>query len=133
MKVEVNLDSSSVIIKRRGLDRRGRIQALFTSECARYMDPYVPMQSGVLKNRRMLGPDYVLYNSPYAHYQHEGLLMVAPNGSAWAKLGEPKHYTHPPRSLTYAGAPKRGAYWEVRMWADKRRVLLRLIERAIHT
>ena len=87
MRVDVKLDSNDTMLKRRGLNPSGRVQRLMTTECARQMDPYVPMRQGT--------------------------------GSAYAKSGEPKKYVSPPKDLQYHGAPKRGPYWDKRMWADK--------------
>lgn len=45
---------------------------------ANYMEPYVPMQEGVLAHNVEVTPEYVHYLSPYAHYQWEGL-VYGPN------------------------------------------------------
>ena len=120
MKVEVKMDSVGAILRRRGLETGGRVQRLFTAECARQMDPYVPMRQGTLKNTRYIGVDYVEYKGPYAHYQYIGKLMVGINtGSAYAKSGEPKKYASPPKDLQYHGSQKRGPLWDKRMWSDK--------------
>lgn len=120
MKVDVQLDSVGRMLSRRGLDKGGRVQQMFTVECARQMDPYVPMRQGTMKNTRTIGPDYVEYKGPYAHYHFIGKLMVgSKTGSAYAKSGEPKVYASPPRDMQYHGAPKRGPQWHKRMWADK--------------
>lgn len=127
MKVVCDIDAGG-IMRRRGLHPDGFTQKLFTTECARHMDRYIPMQSGALKNTRLIGPNYVAYNSPYAHYQYRGMLMLAPNGSSWAKKGEGKHDSG--RELTYRGAPMRGKEWDRRMWADNRDRILRAVARA---
>ena len=120
MKVGVKMDSVGAILQRRGLETGGRVQRLFTAECARQMDPYVPMRQGTLKNTRFIGPDYVEYKGPYAHYQYIGKLMVGiKTGSSYAQSGEPKKYASPPKDLQYHGVPKRGPKWDKRMWADK--------------
>lgn len=124
MKIEISLDSKQTMLSRRGLD--GRVQQFFTAECARCMDPYVPMQQGMLKNKREIGPNYVQYNSPYAHFHFIGLLMLGvKSGGAWAKSGEPKRYASPPKEMQYHGAPKRGPHWEKRMWVDKGHQIMR--------
>lgn len=92
---------------------------MLVSECAREMDRYVPMNTGTTKNTRLLEPDGVTYQGPHAQHIYHGVLMVAPSGSAWAKKGERKHLTDKP--LSFHGAPTRGAYWDIRMWADKGR------------
>ena len=115
MKVVCNIDAGK-ILRRRGLQPGGPVQRWFTTECARLMDSYVPMQSGPLKDTKYVGYDQVEYSTPYAHYQYRGVLMLAPNGSCWARTGERKHDSD--RELTYHGAPKRGKEWDKRMWAD---------------
>jgi hypothetical protein len=115
MKVVCNIDAGK-ILRRRGLQPGGPVQRWFTTECARLMDSYVPMQSGPLKDTKYVGYDQVEYRTPYAHYQYRGVLMLAPNGSCWARTGERKHDSD--RELTYHGAPKRGKEWDKRMWAD---------------
>jgi hypothetical protein len=60
--------------------------------CKRYMEKYIPKQDGFLGMSARIHPFYVTYENPYAHYLHEGLAMVGPNGSAWAKEEETKHY-----------------------------------------
>lgn len=132
MKVDVRMDSVGKILRRRGLETGGRVQQMFTIECARQMDPYVPMRQGTLKNvKRSIGPDYVKYDGPYAHYQYVGKLMVGVNtGSAYAKSGEPKRYAVPEKELQYNGAPKRGPLWDKRMWADKSKPIIAKIAAA---
>lgn len=74
------------------------------NESKRLMDPYVPALNLVLaQNVRTYVEDQrgiIHYNSPYAHYQYEGILYVSSkNGSAWAAQGEHKVPTD--RKLTY--------------------------------
>ena len=127
MKVVCNIDAGR-ILRRRGLQPNGPVQMMFTNECAKLMDQYVPMQDGMLKNSKFIGPNFVRYQGPYAHYQYRGMLMLAPNGSAWAKLGERKHDSG--KELDYHGAPMRGKEWDKRMWADHKRKLLQKVANA---
>lgn len=114
--------NAGALMKKYGLGKNGLVQQTLVNECARHMDPYTPMQSGILKNTRVIEEDGVLYNQPYARYQYYGELMLAPNGSAWARRGERKHLAG--KDLNYHGAPMRGKLWDVRMWADKGRAIL---------
>ncbi|MDD4390591.1 MAG: minor capsid protein [Eubacteriales bacterium] len=116
MTVESNLDGVAAMLKKRGLEVGGRVQRLFTNEVARYADPYIPMQQGALKNMPIIEDDGIIYNTPYARYQYYGKVMV---GKAPKKLTE--------RSLTYHGAPKRGAFWDKRMWADKKSIIMDMV------
>ena len=124
MRVVCNIDAGE-ILRRRGLQPDGSTQRLFTVECAWHMGRYIPMQSGLLKNIRFIGPNYVQYNSPYAHYQYRGVLMLAPNGSSRARKGEGKHDSG--RELNYHSSPLRGKEWDKRMWNDNKERILRKV------
>jgi hypothetical protein len=129
MTVVFNMDSAAEILRRRGLEPNGRIQRMFTARCAAEMDPYVPMQQGVLKNTRIIDVDSVTYNMPYARFQYYGKVMVGEKSrSAYAKLGERKVVID--KDLQHHGAPKRGPFWDKRMWADKKMKILDDIARA---
>lgn len=71
----------------------------------------------------------IRYMAPYAHYHFKGELMLASNGSSWAKKGEKKHYVG--KSMKYQGAPKRGPNWAERMMSDRRKDIIRNIENFI--
>ena len=123
MKVTVNVDINTArILKERGLGGDNRAQVYLASEVKRLSDPYVPMQSGTLKNTAVVASDgsSVTYVQPYAHYQYYGKVMA---GRA------PKQYTG--GDLTYSGGGMRGAQWDKRMMADKSRELVNNLERFI--
>ncbi len=120
MTIVTNLDDVGTMLRKRGLEPNGRVQKLLTHEVARYCDPYVPMQQGILKNTRIIEDDGIIYNTPYARYQYYGKVMV---GRAPKKLTD--------RNIQYHGAPKRGAFWDRRMWADKKSVIMnKIVEEA---
>jgi len=104
-----------------GIDPNGKLQTFFTSECKRFMDRYTPLStggilSGMLQNNFAYGPDYIDYNSPYAHYMYQGLSYVDPDtGSSYAKKGATKVTTNTP--LHYNEEPTRGAFWDSVMWS----------------
>lgn len=56
-----------------GLEPNGFMQYFFVDACAKHMDKYVPMDTGNLKNTITKGPDYIVYEMPYAHYQYVGI------------------------------------------------------------
>jgi hypothetical protein len=129
VNIQVNLDDAYTMLKKRGLEPNGRIQRLFTSECARYMDAYVPFRQGILKNTRIIGIDSVTYNTPYARFQYYGKVMIGIHSrSPFAMKGERKIVTD--RDLTYHGAPMRGKMWDKRMWADKKTVIIDNVAKA---
>lgn len=121
MKVTVDINTAK-IMRERGLGGDNRAQVYLASEVKRLCDPYVPMQSGQLKNMAVIASDgsSVTYTQPYAHYQYYGKVMA---GRA------PKHYTGD--DLTYSGGGLRGAQWDKRMMADKSSELVSNLERFI--
>lgn len=122
MKISIasNIDAES-ILRRRGLGGSNNARIVLANEVARQCDPYVPMQSGTLKNTVQIAPDgsEIVYNQPYAHYQYEGKVM-GPNiplkDGGFFSPAAPKHETG--AKMDYHGAPMRGAHWDKRMMAD---------------
>ena len=49
-----------------------KIGIFLASTCARYMDEYVPMDTGMLAQNFVVTPFQVEYTQPYAHYQFNG-------------------------------------------------------------
>lgn len=121
MKITVDINTAR-ILRERGLGGDNRAQVYLASEVKRLCDPYVPMQSGLLKNRAVIATDgsTITYDSPYAHYQYYGKVMA---GRA------PKKYTG--EDLSYSGAPMRGAQWDKRMLADKSKEIVSNLEKFI--
>ena len=121
MKITVDINTAR-ILKERGLGGDNRAQVYLASEVKRLCDPYVPMQSGQLKNMAVIASDgsSITYTQPYAHYQYYGQVMA---GRA------PKDYTGD--SLTYSGGGLRGSQWDKRMMADKSRELVENLEQFI--
>lgn len=89
-KIELKLDPVTTIMAKRHLDDTGRKKV--ASEVKRLCDPYVPMDTGTLKNTAQALTDGVLYGQPYAAKQYY-------TNSGWKT--------------------PRGAYWDRRMLADK--------------
>ena len=118
MKITVDINTAK-ILRDRGLGGDNSAQVYLASEVKRLCDPYVPMQSGTLKNTAVVAPDgsSVTYIQPYAHYQYYGEAMA---GRA------PKHYTG--NALTYSGGGLRGPQWDKRMMADKSKELVKNLE-----
>ena len=102
-RVKINLDSAEQILLKRHLNRNGPAQKLFTSEVARLSDPYVPMDTGVMKNTRIIGTDKVTYPQVYSRKQ-------------W---NENK------------GKGLRGKMWCLRMWADRGKEVVNTIAKFV--
>lgn len=134
MRIRTDIDPA-VILRTRGLGDSTEVQHFLALEVARLSDPYVPMAPGSgahMKSNYDVASDgsCITYHGPYAHFQHEGIVMVGrESGSPWAQSGEAKIPTN--RALDYHGAPMRGAHWEKRMLADRGEELAHAIARRI--
>lgn len=112
IRIDIDIDKA---VKNRHFDRAEKYMA---QRVKAYCDPYVPMQSGHLKNSAEVGANYVKYLGPYARFQYGGRVMVGiRSGSPWARRGEKKVLTN--RSLSYHGGGQRGSKWDKRMMAQR--------------
>lgn len=124
MKVKMN--SVNKIIKDHGLDANGSVTVFLRDEVDRFSDPYVPMNTGALKNTKTYPSNHeIKYTSPYAHYMYKGKKAVGPSRPKGVKR------TISNMPLKYQGAPKRGAEWDKRMMNDRRKDIVRDIENFI--
>ncbi len=79
---------------------------------ALYMDKFVPMDSGILAQTYEVEPFQVTYIQPYAHYLWNGVLMVGPSGSSYARFGEIKHYKDSKLKYSKTMHPNATSHWE---------------------
>lgn len=102
------------ILKKHGLDDNGRVTIFLRNEVERFCDPYIPMDTGTLKNTKYY-PNIrsIKYISRYALYMYKGKKAVGPSRPKGVKR------TISNQSLKYQGAPKRGAEWDKRMVNDR--------------
>lgn len=91
----VEMKPTSVIKARLGLEPNGKVQKFFTNTCYRYMDKYVPKDTGALRETVTIDSNSITYEQPYAHAQYIGEV----NG------GQVKNYT----------TPGTGPYWDEKM------------------
>lgn len=99
IKVTLNIDPTDKILARRNLTKGGTGQRFFTSEVRRLADPYVPMDTAILKNTAQEQVDKIVYTQPYAKRQY----------------------------YENKGRGKRGKLWIPRMWADKGDIILKSV------
>ena len=98
--VKVKINSTNKILKDHGLDQDGRAIRFLRDDADRLMNPYIPMDNGILRRNKSYPSNHeIKYISPYAKYQYYRKLMLAKNGSSWAKKGEKKVLTS--RNLKY--------------------------------
>ena len=103
VSIELKLDPLVKMEAKRHLNDTGRKKV--ASEVKRLCDPYVPFDTGMLKNTAQVLTDGVLYVQPYAAVQY------------YTNAGSGRQV------LTKQNAPNykclRGAHWDKRMMADK--------------
>lgn len=98
MSTQVDLKPISTIVADLGLTPNGKVQKFFTNTCYRYMDKYVPMDTGDLRTIVTIGDNYIDYEMPYAHYQY---------------VGHWEDGSHEIKNHTTKGTT---TYWDKRMW-----------------
>lgn len=94
------------------------------NEARRLMDPYVPALNMVLSHNVRTYVEnekgIVHYLSPYARFQHEGVVMVSRiTGSPWAGSGESKVVTGKKLIHNKSRHPLATSEWEKAMWSAK--------------
>lgn len=129
--VKVKLNSSNKIIKDHGLDSNGRATRFLRDEADRLMNPFVPMDNGMLRrNKTYPNASTIKYTSPYAHYQYTGKLMLTKSGSSYAKKGEKKFYTSKKLKYHTSGT---GDHWEKLMLQRHRNDLTKDVQNYINS
>lgn len=130
--VKVKMNNVNKIIKDHGLDTDGIVTRRLRDEADRLMAPFVPGGAGgeLEKNKTYPNNHSIKYISPYAHYQYTGKLMLAKNGSSWAKFGEKKHYTSKKLKYHTSGT---GDHWEKLMLQRHRDSLTKDIQDYINS
>lgn len=116
----------------------GKNTLLFmANEARRLMDPYVPAMNLVLASNVKTYVDgevgIVHYLSPYANYQHEGILMVSRStGSSWAKYGESKVPVGKKLKHSHSVHPLATSHWEKAMMTTRGREYKTAVDAYIH-
>ncbi|MFR1777206.1 MAG: minor capsid protein [Clostridia bacterium] len=129
--VKVKINSTNKILKDHGLDQDGRAIRFLRDDADRLMNPYIPMDNGMLRRNKSYPSNHeIKYISPYAKYQYYGKLMLAKNGSSWAKKGEKKVLTS--RNLKYHTSGT-GPKWNELMMQRNKNTLIKDVENFIKT
>jgi len=111
---KIKMDSAGKIEKRLGINLGGKANIFLRDEVDRLCDPYVPMNTGTLKNTKTYPNSHsIKYIQPYAHYMYKGKVAMGSSKPAGVKRSISN------KSLKFQGAPKRGAEWDKRMMNDK--------------
>ena len=90
MEIDIDLDIDGLSEKLLGSGTRN----FLCTTLLRYFDKYIPKGTGT---HNLAGSGHVeddgrvlVYNTPYAHYQHEGIVLTDENGRTWVGRGEKK-------------------------------------------
>lgn len=127
--VKVKMNSTNKILKDHGLDQDGRAIRFLRDDADRLMNPFVPTQNGMLRRNKTYPSNHeIKYISPYAKYQYYRKLMLAKNGSSWAKKGEKKVLTS--RNLKYHTSGT-GPKWDKLMLQRHKNDLVKDVENYI--
>ena len=70
----------------------------------------------------------ITYISTYAHFQWQGDVMVADNGSTWAKAGETKHYNGEKLSYNTEMHPLATSHWDEAMWKSHAEEIVAMVD-----
>ena len=122
--VKVDFEPTSIIEIKLGIDSNGRVQRQAQNLCYQYMKKYVPFRNGSGEHLRtkvdLSNPELIVYDSPYAHYMYEGMVMapsypIKKNGVVvgfYSPKGKRKHYTG--EKIKYK-TPGTGDHWDEKM------------------
>lgn len=120
----VKFNSVGTIKTRLGIQKNGPAHKYFAERCRQRMNErYVPMdKTELVNNSRVDNSCNIVYESPYAHYQYEGILYVDPKTEKgafynddygyWSRPGVKKKPTD--RELNYHKVGT-GPKWDKRM------------------
>ena len=76
---------------------------------------FVPHDKGKLEKAEIVNNGrQIIYSTPYARFLWHGKLMLAPNGSSWARKGEKKHVVNKDLKFNQSVNPYAGKYWFLR-------------------
>ena len=93
------------------------------------MNPYIPFKDGGLRRNKAYPNNYsIKYISPHSKYHFYGKLMLAKNGSAWAKYGEKKVKTNTDLKYHTSGT---GPKWDRLMLQRRKNDLIKDVENYI--
>lgn len=90
-KAVLKMEPTQRILIKHNLNKNGNGQKFLTHEIRRLSDPYVPFDTGVLKNTAVEEVNRIIYVAPYAMKQ-------------WYEN---------------KGSGKKGKMWCIRMWSDR--------------
>ena len=119
--MRISFGLKSVNINARGMaDKLENDSAFWTfaaSEWHRLYAPYVPFESGALRDSVTIAPKTITHNAPYAHYQYTGDVYgpnypITQNGVRVGFFSPPNRPKHPTGKRLKYKSPKAAAKWD---------------------
>ena len=128
MSVEVQVNVIAIASRFEKVAKDPTVKLAMHNALAKEMNPYVPMQTGVLSQSIEITPDYVRYIQPYAHYQYTGIVYgpnypITENGVITGWFSPPgkgsKHPTGEPIQYSTEMHPLATHHWDKAMLRDR--------------
>lgn len=119
--MRISFGLKSVNINARGMaDKLENDSAFWTyaaSEWHRLYAPYVPFESGALRDSVTIAPKTITHNAPYAHYQYTGEVYgpnypITQNGVRVGYYSPPNRPKYPTGKRLKYKNPKAAAKWD---------------------
>jgi hypothetical protein len=139
MSIRMKIDMSGIKNRLRNIPDDDVLMTEIYNIYAKMMNPYVPMDEGVLSQSARVSSDGVTYPGPYAHYQYIGLVYgpnipIIENGEIVGWFSPPRQTKHPTgEELKYSTEkhPLASKEWNKAMMRDKGDAFTKEVEKAI--
>lgn len=133
----LEMHSARQIIRDKGLDENGDVQACHTRNVLRRILRYMPYQSGMTIKITLAQTDVsrplIVTDTPSARFLFNGKLMVSDvTGSPWARKGETKHVVNTLLDYTKTKNPRAGPHWDRAVSAAEGKALAADLQRYIN-
>lgn len=136
-KVEVNIPS--IVKKVENILNDEELLLSIHNLFAKMCDPYVPMDTGVLSQTIEVTPQYVSYNTPYAHYMYEGEIYgpnypITEKGQVVGFFSEPGKEKSPTGRMmeyNFSNHPKATRHWDEVMMSEKGQEFVKQVEELV--
>ena len=128
VRVYLQMNNVGQILKDKGLDSAGSVQAFHTNNVMRRIIKYMPCRSGATIKLTIAQTDinsrYITTEAPFAKYLYYGKAM---EGSP------PKKVTGRPLNYTKTKNPQAGPFWDRRLAVEEGAVLRAELQRYINS
>ena len=133
IKSKVNLDPNAIGAKIENLVKDSQTMLEIHNLYAKMMAPYVPFESDL--GNIEVTPEYVRYNTPYAHYHYEGItygrnIPIIEDGIVvgWFSLPYEDGKKRPTGTELKFQKTKASAHWDEAMLDEKREEFVKQVE-----